>query len=220
VGNSEHNGLHGAASSKGYEADAGSRPEEKSEVEQQRQRASGLGSELCTSVGDTEIVGNSILHGHATSEISGSTSQSEAQGWVQELEGGSPSVGNSSDWSNGQQPTEQQGWNTSGRSSEESGAMANYLRGGLSHPADQQRHIGADDHAVIGTCAPEGGRRQAEPSMGGDADGAADWMDDAELFVTTDNRTDELRLLGNGVVPATATRAFLTLMEQLLNDHQ
>jgi len=125
------------------------------------------------------VVGNAILHGHATSEISGSTSQSEAQGWVQELEGGSPSmgntehdgllteqiirgdettgnewakeesqqtgqpegadrpadvpslqgctigsesVGNSSDWSNGQQPTEQQGWNTSGRSSEESGA--------------------------------------------------------------------------------------------------
>jgi hypothetical protein len=45
-------------------------------------------------------------------------------------------------------------------------------------------------------------------------------MDNAELFVTTDNRTDELRLLGNGVVPATATRAFLILMKQLLNDHQ
>jgi DNA (cytosine-5)-methyltransferase 1 len=29
------------------------------------------------------------------------------------------------------------------------------------------------------------------------------------------NRTDELRLLGNGVVPATATRAFVTLMEEL-----
>jgi len=45
-------------------------------------------------------------------------------------------------------------------------------------------------------------------------------VDYAELFVTTDNRTDELRLLGNGVVPATATRAFLILMNQLLNDHQ
>jgi hypothetical protein len=31
------------------------------------------------------------------------------------------------------------------------------------------------------------------------------------------NRTDELRLLGNGVVPDTATRAFLVLMDQLLN---
>ena len=29
------------------------------------------------------------------------------------------------------------------------------------------------------------------------------------------NRTDELRLLGNGVVPATAERAFRVLMEEL-----
>jgi len=98
--------------------------------------------------------------------------------------------------------------------------MANYLRGGLSHPADHQRHIGADDHAVIGTCAPESGGRQAEPSLGGDSDGASYRMDNAELYCTTDNRTDELRLLGNGVVPATATRAFLTLMEQLLTENQ
>jgi hypothetical protein len=31
------------------------------------------------------------------------------------------------------------------------------------------------------------------------------------------NRTDELRLLGNGVVPATATIAFQTLLAELLN---
>jgi len=36
-----------------------------------------------------------------------------------------------------------------------------------------------------------------------------------EWMVCCDNRTDELRLLGNGVVPATATRAFLTLLEKL-----
>ena len=58
---------------------------------------------------------------------------------------------------------------------------------------------------------------QAEPTLGGDSDGATDWLGHAKLFVTSDNRTDELRLLGNGVVPATATRAFLTLMDQLLN---
>ena len=61
--------------------------------------------------------------------------------------------------------------------------------------------------------------RQAEPSLGGDSDGSADWLDDAELYITSDNRTDELRLLGNGVVPATATRAFLTLMDQLLSEN-
>jgi hypothetical protein len=31
----------------------------------------------------------------------------------------------------------------------------------------------------------------------------------------TESRTDELRLLGNGVVRSTATRAFLTLFEKL-----
>jgi hypothetical protein len=35
------------------------------------------------------------------------------------------------------------------------------------------------------------------------------------LCVTCDNRTDELRLLGNGVVPATAALAFRTLMNDL-----
>ena len=55
--------------------------------------------------------------------------------------------------------------------------------------------------------------REAEPSLGRDADGTAGGMDYAELCVAGDNRTDELRLLGNGVVPATATRAFLTLIK-------
>ena len=95
-------------------------------------------------------------------------------------------VGNAKGWSYGQQPTEQQGRDTSGRSGEESGAN-NELS-------------------------------QAQPSLGGDFDGSSYRMDNAELFVTSDNRTDELRLLGNGVVPATATRAFLTLMDQLLNE--
>jgi hypothetical protein len=40
-------------------------------------------------------------------------------------------------------------------------------------------------------------------------------MDYAELCYASDNRTDELRMLGNGVVPATAARAFQTLMREL-----
>jgi len=59
------------------------------------------------------------------------------------------------------------------------------------------------------------GQRQVEPSLGRDANGTARGMDYAKLCVSGDNRTDELRLLGNGVVPATATRAFLKLLEQL-----
>jgi DNA (cytosine-5)-methyltransferase 1 len=40
-------------------------------------------------------------------------------------------------------------------------------------------------------------------------------MDYAKLRVACDNRTDELRLLGNGVVPATAELAFRTLSARL-----
>ncbi len=56
---------------------------------------------------------------------------------------------------------------------------------------------------------------QTQPTLGGDADGPASGLDYAELCVSCDNRTDELRLLGNGVVPATAEMAFLTLMREL-----
>jgi site-specific DNA-cytosine methylase len=57
--------------------------------------------------------------------------------------------------------------------------------------------------------------RQIEPPLGRDANGTASGMDYAELCISGDNRTDELRLLGNGVVPATAIKAFLTLIKQL-----
>ena len=79
-----------------------------------------------------------------------------------------------------------------------------------------QERQGQRGEGIQGTYA-DGGEdteRQAKPSMGRDADGPANWMDHAELFTTCDNRTDELRLLGNGVVPATAERAFRVLMEQ------
>ena len=58
--------------------------------------------------------------------------------------------------------------------------------------------------------------RQTQPPLGGDADGPAGGLDYAELCVSGDNRTDELRLLGNGVVPATAERAFRVLIKELL----
>ena len=58
---------------------------------------------------------------------------------------------------------------------------------------------------------------QTQSALGRDADGPAGGMDYAELCVSGDNRTDELRLLGNGVVPATAERAFRVLMKELYN---
>ena len=76
------------------------------------------------------------------------------------------------------------------------------------------------------TCARQGHRfarssgsndelSETQPPMGRNPDGPAGGMDDAELYTTSDNRTDELRLLGNGVVPATAERAFRVLMEEI-----
>jgi DNA (cytosine-5)-methyltransferase 1 len=65
----------------------------------------------------------------------------------------------------------------------------------------------------------ETAERQTQPPLGRDANGPADWLDHAELYTTCDNRTDELRLLGNGVVPACAERAFRVLFGELM-EHQ
>ena len=61
--------------------------------------------------------------------------------------------------------------------------------------------------------------REAEPAMGRDLDGAPGRVDYAELSRSVDNRTDELRMLGNGVVPDTAARAFRVLWGQLTNEN-
>ena len=65
----------------------------------------------------------------------------------------------------------------------------------------------------MGTTA--SGDWQTQPTLGGDADGTSSRLDDAELYSACDNRTDELRLLGNGVVPATAELAFRILFNEL-----
>ncbi len=75
------------------------------------------------------------------------------------------------------------------------------------------RRIGSEVDAAGGH---EAQQRQTQPSLGRDADGLTHRLDDAVLHVSTDNRTDELRLLGNGVVPATAERAFRVLVGELM----
>jgi len=129
-------------------------------------------------VGDTQHNGSSQCGADATGAESGGE-----QGRVQELEGGSASMGDSNSWR--QSP------------SIDTGSSGETISGGESNI--EQTECG-----------------QTQPPLGRDADGASDWMDNAELFVTTDNRTDELRLLGNGVVPATAERAFRTLLAELI----
>ena len=43
-------------------------------------------------------------------------------------------------------------------------------------------------------------------------------MDYAELCLSSDSRTDELRLLGNGVVPQTVAKAFGCLYAELVSN--
>ena len=61
-------------------------------------------------------------------------------------------------------------------------------------------------------CCNDNSKCEIEQPLGGDADGLASGLDYAKLCAACDNRTDELRLLGNGVVPATAALAFRTLL--------
>lgn len=61
--------------------------------------------------------------------------------------------------------------------------------------------------------------RESKPEVGGNVDGVTDWLDCANLFESCDNRTDELRMLGNGVVPGTARIAFITMWKELDNPH-
>ena len=63
------------------------------------------------------------------------------------------------------------------------------------------------------------GSRQIKSAVGRNIDGCPDWLDYAELYESCDNRTDELRLLGNGVMPDAAEKAFITLLEKI-NENQ
>ena len=59
------------------------------------------------------------------------------------------------------------------------------------------------------------GNGEIEPALGRDFARRTNRVVHAELCQSCDNRTDELRLLGNGVVPATAEKAFRTLMKEM-----
>lgn len=61
-------------------------------------------------------------------------------------------------------------------------------------------------------------KRKIESSMGRDSNGDADRMDYAELCESCDSRIDELRLLGNGVVPQVAAKAYLELNKRLTKE--
>ncbi len=107
--------------------------------------------------------------------------------------------------------------------SERDGDMANAERELRPRRTERPgRRIGQPEETELhaaGGGSQSNGLRQTQPPLGRDTDGLTHRLDDAVLHVSTDNRTDELRLLGNGVVPATAERAFRVLVGELM-EHQ
>ena len=67
----------------------------------------------------------------------------------------------------------------------------------------------AEDACIVD----QGIRHEAEPELGGTADGPAGGLDATPGPLV--NRIDRLRLLGNGVVNQTAAKAFATLSARL-----
>jgi len=59
--------------------------------------------------------------------------------------------------------------------------------------------------------------RTIKSEVGGASNGDPDRMDISELYVSCSSRPDEIRMLGNGVVPDTASRAFTELCKELVN---
>jgi len=84
---------------------------------------------------------------------------------------------------------------------------------GLERPAGQSLQGRGEGLA----CSNSQQEQSSESSLGGDFNGSTDWMDYAKLCESVDSRNDELRLIGNGVDPDVAHKAFTTLMDKLLN---
>lgn len=61
-------------------------------------------------------------------------------------------------------------------------------------------------------CNPQ---EKTKPTVGGAANGVASGVGTSDMLTSFDNRNDELRLLGNGVVPDTACKAFITLFKEI-----
>jgi site-specific DNA-cytosine methylase len=109
---------------------------------------------------------------------------------------------------------------TEGRQHDAEDGSAGENMGNTTDTGQSQRWIGAlGEHATQqepqrSDCYSNNPERETQPSLGGDVDGSSRGVDYAQLCVSNDNRTDELRLLGNGVVPAVAALAFKTLLKQ------
>jgi DNA (cytosine-5)-methyltransferase 1 len=83
----------------------------------------------------------------------------------------------------------------------------------------RQKTIMSSDARLYRTTKAMDTQGNSESKMVGVFNGHSNWMDYGELSESVCNRTDEIRMLGNGVVPATAAKAFRTLWSKLVNSN-
>jgi len=95
------------------------------------------------------------------------------------------------------------------------GNASNERCGGLDDEQSQTCGWKAGGHADGTSTEQRQEQRETQSALGGDSHGPASGLDYADLCVTCNSRVDELRLLGNGVVPATAALAFRTLLDEV-----
>jgi len=181
-----------------------------------------------------EAMANAELHGHSASEITGGSGSEQGEGRAQQFERVGASRRDISDATS--RAARAVGDAKVGQGyRRESGDMGlEASQGGCSNDAvdvtgqaventirsveTRREPIGGEEggwrshHQLGGSVAHAG---ETQPSLGGDPDGDSSRLDYAKLCVSGDNRTDELRLCGNGVVPATAELAFRTLLAEL-----
>ena len=145
-------------------------------------------SQVCGGMSDgtSEELGNTEHNGCASSEESRKISRSQEERGLQESKGGSNKLGNS-------KGTRQ--------SSSDDGSGQAQLGGTSSRDAQQSRYPARPNEPQYEWEAPR--VIEVEPRLGGAANGSS-------------NRVDRLRLLGNGVVPQTASKAFVTLINRIL----
>lgn len=85
---------------------------------------------------------------------------------------------------------------------------------------DRERRESADGSATERGNGCEQSIREAEPRLGGGFDGASSWMDGSwelgidRVISECPDRVDRVRQLGNGVVPQTAAKAWITLNDR------
>jgi len=220
VGNAKHDGLSPKSFVRGNEEASNDWGKEKSteagEFEGTDRSLDVLGIQGGTSGGEQlESERGGVAHSKLLGWRGGSHGDEGGCSREIQVEGSCGSLGYAEGRSNGQLTTQQQGGYSIGGSMQEGGEMGNADHGGQS-PSLYTRSSCEENRGGENNIE-QTESRQTQRTVGRNFDESSRGMGYAELSVTCDNRTDELRLLGNGVVAATATLAFRTLLKELTN---